>query len=295
MNSLQCQCFCTVAETMNFTQAAQKMFVTQPAISRLISSLEKEVGVKLLNRDTRHVSLTPAGEAFYHSCKKILENYDEGMVAAQLAEQGMLGRLRIGFLRDTLDDDLAWYLLNYRKQYPDVRIEMKGYSHTELINAVLNGEVDIASGGRIDSSSIEFQSIRIRKLREMAVLPHNHPLAQRESLYLHELQKEDFILMSRASSSPGHDFLTRITKDAGFIPNVVAYASYLPELLTMVASGLGVSVLSGNLEEIAKRSCAMVPLELTQPTWRRLCWLPDNGNPCLARFIDMVRASPNIQ
>lgn len=289
MNLMQLQCFCAVAETSNFTQAAQKLFVTQPAISRLISALEKEVGLQLLKRDTRHVSLTPAGEAFFHSSQRMLEDYTDGISGAKLAARGWAGKLRVGFLRDTFDSDLARLILAYRQRYPNVYVEMKGYNHTQITDAILKGAIDVAASSRLDVDAEAIQYTRIRKVQDMAILPRDHALATKESLYLSDLQKCDFILMSRSSSVPGHDFLMKAAKEAGFIPNVVAYAMFVPELLTMVASGLGVSVMSGSLAALAGESCAFVPLKLIGPSWKSVFWRSTNDNPCLVQLIEMIR------
>ena len=290
MNLMQIKCFCAVAECMNFSQAAQLLYITQPAASRLVSSLEKEVGSILLNRDTRHVSLTAAGEVFYHSCRQMIDAYELGISNTKLVEQGIVGKICIGFMRDTFEHGLVNIVQVYRKKYPDVKIEMHGYNHSDLIKGLLDKKIDIAMGGSFDNiTSDPIEYIRIRKQTQGVILPCGHPLAAKSSIALNELRNENFIIMSRISSMPGHDYILEITKKAGYIPNIVAYASHVPELLTMVASGLGITIFhTERALRIAGDYCVAVPINFIDPVWRYISWLKGNDNPCLKQLITMI-------
>ena len=100
MTLTQLESFLILAQRLNFTQAADDLFISQPALSRMISALEQEVGLQLFYRSSRSVSLTPAGRAFAQQCPRILDSYRAGVDAALLAQQGFRGDVTVGILRD---------------------------------------------------------------------------------------------------------------------------------------------------------------------------------------------------
>jgi len=293
MNLSQIECFCAVAETLSFSEAAKRLYVTQPAASRMISAMEKAVGMELLRRDTRHVALTPAGEVMLRACQTMLNNYANGIAQSKLAEQGLVGSLKFGIMRDTFESSLPGLIRPFRERHPKIRIEMEGFSHSEIYEALYDRKVDaIYAASSRGAGDGRISTLNVLKLREAAVLPSGHPLAGRDGIYLSELFKDDFIIMSRTVSTPGYDQLMRLTAEAGFSPHIVAYARYVPELLSMVASGIGVSILAESSAELAVDYVATVPLKLVKTRWKRLEWLKENDNPCLKLFLQEAEQHP---
>ena len=107
-----------LAQRLNFTQAADDLFMAQPALSRLISALEKELDLQLFYRNSRSVALTPAGTVFFKKCPKILDEYRGSVVAARLAQEGYRGSLTLGIMRDTFEPKLPTLYQRFRTAYP---------------------------------------------------------------------------------------------------------------------------------------------------------------------------------
>ena len=138
----QLECFMVLAQRLNFTQAADDLFMAQPALSRLISALEKELDLQLFYRNSRSVALTPAGTVFFKKCPKILDEYRGSVVAARLAQEGYRGSLTLGIMRDTFEPKLPTLYQRFRTAYPHVSLLIRGYSHSSLLSALERGEVD---------------------------------------------------------------------------------------------------------------------------------------------------------
>ena len=132
----QLECFMVLAQRLNFTQAADDLFMAQPALSRLISALEKELDVQLFYRNSRSVALTPAGSAFFKECPKILDEYRGSVVAARLAQEGYRGSLSLGIMRDTFEPKLSEIYQQFHTAYPQVSMMVRGYSHSNLLSAL---------------------------------------------------------------------------------------------------------------------------------------------------------------
>lgn len=286
----QLESFLVLAERLSFTQAADDLFISQPALSRMISALEQELGLQLFYRSSRSVSLTPAGRAFAQECPRILESYRAGVDAAALAQQGFRGDVTVGILRDTFDPNAVRIYQRMAEDYPKIRLSFEEHSHSDLVRAVLNGELDaIINTGDAALPGEETESIILRRDRQCAVVPVDSPLAQMRSLRMEDLREEDFVVMSRTSSLPGYGLVWKMAADAGFIPKVVAEANYVPSLLMMVACGMGVSTLTDDLEYLSRGMVSFIPLVGVPLSCHALIWRRDDQNPCLPFLQEVVR------
>lgn len=285
----QLESFVVLAQRLNFTQAADDLFISQPALSRMISTLEQEMGLQLFYRSSRSVSLTPAGRAFYKECPRILDGYRASVDAAILAQQGYRGNVNIGILRDTFDSNAVKIHRQMAEDYPKIHISFQEFSHSDLVRAVLSGELDaiINTGEALPSQDIE--SIILRRDRQCAVVPVSSPLAKMRSLRMEDLREENFVVMSRTSSLPGYGFVWKMAADAGFAPKVVAEANYVPSLLMLVACGVGVSTLTDNLEYLSQEMVSFIPLVGVPLSCHAFTWRRDNQNPSLPFLLEAVR------
>ncbi len=287
----QLECFMVLAQRLNFTQAADDLFMAQPALSRLISALEQELDVQLFYRNSRSVALTPAGTAFFKECPKILDEYRSSVVAARLAQEGYRGSLSIGIMRDTFEPKLSDLYQRFRASYPQVSLMMKGYSHSNLLSALDRGEVDaILNYIPMPGREPETASILLHKNHQCVITALDHPLASRGSIQMEEVRNEPFVVMARTASIPGHDFIWKTAADAGFAPQVVAEATHVPVLLTLVSCGIGISTLSDDMACLCQGKVAFIPLLGVPFSNVRLMWNESNQNPALPHLLDVVRS-----
>ena len=291
MTLTQLESFLVLAQRLNFTQAAEDLFISQPALSRMISALEQELGIQLFYRSSRSVSLTPAGRSFAQECPRILDSFRAGVDAAMLAQQGFRGEVSVGILRDTFDSNAVQIYQRMAEEYPKIHIAFQELSHSDLIRAFMAGELDAIINYGEPLSQEETESIVLRRDRQCAVVPLRSPLAQMHSLRMEDLRDEDFVVMSRISSLPGHGLVWKMAAEAGFVPRVAAEANYVPSLLMMVACGMGVSTLTDNLEYLAEGMVRFIPLVGVPLSFHAFTWRRDNRNPSLPFLLEVVRQS----
>lgn len=289
MTLTQLESFLVLAQRLSFTQAAEDLFISQPALSRMTSALEQELGLQLFYRSSRNVSLTPAGRAFAQECPRILEACRAGVDAAQLAQRGFRGQITVGILRDTFDASAVKLHHQMAEKYPQIHLSFQELSHSDLIRSLMAGEVDaiINTGETLPPDDVE--SIVLRRDRQCAVVPARSPLARMRSLRMEDLREENFVVMSRTSSLPGYGLVWKMAADAGFIPKVAAEANYVPSLLMMVACGIGVSTLTENLEYLSQRMVSFIPLVGVPLSCHAFSWRRDSQNPSLPFLLDVVR------
>lgn len=285
----QLESFVVLAQRLNFTQAADDLFISQPALSRMISALEQELGLQLFYRSSRSVSLTPAGRAFAQECPRILDNCRAGVDAALLAQQGYRGDVTVGILRDTFDASAVRIHQRMAEEYPKIHLTFQEYSHSDLVRSLLAGELDAIINTGEALSSEDTDSIVLRRDRQCAVVPTGSPLASMRSLRMEDLRDENFVVMSRTSSLPGYGLVWKMAADAGFMPKVAAEANYVPSLLMLVACGVGVSTLTDNLEYLSQEMVSFIPLVGVPLSCHSFTWSRDNQNPSLPFLLELVR------
>lgn len=284
MTIFQLECFCALADSLNFTQTANTMFITQPALSRAISSLEQELQLTLLQRTTHSVTLTPAGKIFSSECQKLLKDLQRVSERARSAQTGQIGSVRIGFQRDNFETYIADFVNLFRHSHSDIALELLPFSVNELNNALQEKTADaVISGGPPANESI--RSLMIANLPECVALPLDHPLADREVLDMRELKNEKFIAMSRSISCSGFESIIHKSLVAGFEAQIVAQVELLPTLMTLVACGQGISILHRDMLARSNGRIAFVPLRSVSYFRRFLMWDINNDNPCLKPLI----------
>ena len=285
----QLECFSVLAQRLNFTQAADDLFMSQPALSRTISAREGELGVRLFDRNSRSVALTPAGRAFYQESPSILRSFRNSVNAALTAQQGYRGELFIGILRDLFDPETVRLFRAMAERYPEVRLTLREYNHSELMRGLLQGETDAVVNFGADLPAEGAESLLLRTDRQCAVVAADSPLAGRTSLRMEELRDLPFVAMSRTSSMPGYGMLWRMASEAGFAPNIVAEAELVPTLLMLVACGVGVSTLQEGAASMAQEMVRFIPLVGVAMTAQRLVWPRESRNPSLPFLIETAR------
>ncbi len=291
MTFFQLECFMVLAQRLNFTQAAAELFIAQPALSRIISSLERELKVQLFERTPRSVTLTPAGKAFLSQCPTVLESYRNCVSAAHLAQKGLNGSLTLGILRDNFEPCLPQLFKTFHNHFPQIALSLRGYSHSGLLAAFEFGEVDaILNYLQIPAAAENEELIVLHRNRQCVITALDHPLAQRSSLRMAELKDEPFVVMTRTDSTPGHDFIWQIAAEAGFTPQIVEEATHIPILITLVACGVGISTLTEDLKYLAQGKVAFIPLLGVPLSNLVFTWHSNHTNPALPHLIQTVRS-----
>src|SRR5579883_1058759 len=189
--------FVAVAEELHFGRAAARLHIAQPPLSQQIRRLEEILGHALFLRTSRDVQLTAAGEELLERARHTLRKMDADISAVRKIGRGEAGALTVGFIGSGMLTALPKMLGRYRRQYPQVDLQLRELYTEGLIDSLLNGTVDVGflrAGGSVEGLRIE------ALLAEpfVAVLPRRHSLAKQKTVAVKSLQHEPFVLFARA-------------------------------------------------------------------------------------------------
>lgn len=247
--------FLKVVEVGSFTKAAELLGYTQPALSQMIASLERELSIRLLYRSRYGVRLTPEGERLFPSIQSSVLQYEAMRRTAEGVRGLDSGIVRIGTISSVSCHWLPGIIRAFWQEHPNIQIVLHQGDYTSIPEWVRTGEVDF---GFVNPDAVKGMETTIIKADSFyAVLPKSHPLAARESLTLEELASEPLLLLEEgAYSEPLEAFRAR-----GITPDIKLRVHDDYSILSMVEQGLGVSILT---ELVLRKTCyevAAVPIE----------------------------------
>lgn len=225
--------FLAVARNQSFSKAAEELFVTQPILTRCIQNLEKELGVQLIQRSTKHFALTEAGQILLTQGNRILQQHQD--IYRQMADiaGGQAGELRISGPGVLLDMYFPRLVTRYRKDHPGVRITIRERGSLTVVQDVLEGTADIGLVMLPLADGNDLEIIPIVK-DEIHVLVHReHPLAKEKSVHIRQLEGQDIITYNQ-STTLYHAF-EKLCRQEGFSP-VIAYQSMMPGFILDILS-----------------------------------------------------------
>jgi DNA-binding transcriptional LysR family regulator len=246
--------FVVTAEEGHVTRAAERLGMRQPPLTRLLRGLEAELGGPLLHRLPRGVRPTAAGLALLEEARAVLARADGVAEVVHRAARGEAGRLAVGFTSSAaLHPFVPAALRSFREAFPDVRMELDEAGTTELIEAVLLGRLDAAF---VRSPVGTVAGLRVEPVLDepmLLALPDGHRLALPDGppLPLSDLAGEAFVLYRRRSGPGLYDAILAACRGAGFAPRIVQEAPRLPATLSLVAAGLGISVVPASMRRLA--------------------------------------------
>jgi DNA-binding transcriptional LysR family regulator len=278
--------FVAVAEELNFTHAAARLRVAQPALSSQIKDLEQEIEVDLFHRGRRGVQLTRAGKAFYTRARSILAQAADAAQEARNASGTMTGSLVIGFPSGLHLSFLAPVIAAYRQAQPKVAFEFFHGVNAVQLKALREGRVDVGFfmlPAALDGCAHQV----IWRVPFKVVLPARHPLAKRSHFELGDLRGEDFVFCTREARPEFYDEFFRQCANAGFRPRVVKeVGGYPTNMLGLVSVGAGISVLPHfqGVEQIK----GIVWRTLSKPrlwTDGALVWRHPPSSPVVEQFV----------
>jgi DNA-binding transcriptional LysR family regulator len=242
MEIRQLQQFVTLAETLSFRAAAERLHISQPPLSVSIRKLEQEIGAPLFERTTHAVNLTKAGESVLELARHILFNAAELPKLARLTNFGLEGELKIGFVGSAKYSLLQRILIPFKQRYPGVSFRFHEDSNHGILRALEKNDINIGII-RTPLSVPSHLSYEIAEYHEFLVaLPTAHPLAARDTLSLDDLRHEPIINYT-ASAVPGlHALVSRLFEDAGITPNLTQEAVQVETVVFLVSIGMGIAL-----------------------------------------------------
>jgi DNA-binding transcriptional LysR family regulator len=243
MELRQIRSFLSVAETLHFGRTAELIHLSQPALSLQIRALEEEVGVRLFERDRRKTTLTAAGLTFRDDAAGVVSQLDQAIRRARLAANGKLGLLRIGFISTAGREIVPNVVRQFRELNPEVEFSLRNILTAEQVQMLEAGSLDIGFLRLPIGGHSALEVVTVHREPFVLVLPSSHALAKRKRVRLREVAGQDFVMYERAHAPGFHDLIFGILRDAGIVPNVSQTAGEIPTLISLVDSGMGITIL----------------------------------------------------
>ncbi|MES4612447.1 MAG: LysR family transcriptional regulator [Ewingella sp.] len=288
--------FVTVVEEGSISRAAERLFIQQPPLSRLLQGLEQDFGVPLLVRQPRGVVATDAGSVLLQEARALLSRADQLEAAMQRAAQGKQGSITVGFTSSSaLHSFVPEVLRRYREIYPTVSTQLEEAGSTELLQGVLAQRIDLAFVRMPVHGMPELKVERVLQEPMLVALPAGHRLAtlpRDEPISLKLLANEPFVLYRRPAGQGLYDAILAACFRAGFSPQIVQEAPRLTSCLSLVGAGLGVSIVPESITRLGGEGMVFLPLvpqaQLSAPLY--LARREDSGSSAIINtFCELLR------
>lgn len=281
--------FVTVAEELNFSKAAIKLFTAQPSLSQQIKDLEEEIGVRLFNRTKRKVELTEEGVVFLQEARLTLAQAEKAITMARQVAQAKQQRLIIGFVPVAEMKVFPCVIPSFRIQYPDLHIELKSLNNQEQMDMLRQGQLDL-SFTRSNIQDDEIESLFVLREPLKLLLPKNHPLAKYERIPVQALDNLDFIITNPTQSLTLHNLILDYAKENNIHLNIVQHADNILLNINLVNIGMGCSILPAYITPIGQDNVISRPLDIELPSIDLYAsYRKGNSSPVLKAFVDLLK------
>ncbi len=279
--------FITVAEELNFSRAAERLMMAQPPLSQEIRKLEEELGVQLLHRTKRMVELTDAGKIFLEGARQTLLQVDRTIKETQLADEGKIGHLIIGFVDST--ETVIDILKTFRERFPKIQLILREMTTDQQIKALYEKQIHIGFIRSKQNNEILVSEVCSEECLKL-VLHEEHPLVSLRNISIKSLVDEPFILFPRHFGTNFYDLIISYFWEHGVSLNIVQEAIQMQTIVNLVATGMGISVVPSSVESY-KKSCVMYKdiQENTPKINLYVGWRQDEKSVVLENFLTVVR------
>lgn len=290
--------FVAVGEEQHYGRAARSLRVAQPALSRQIQDLEKELGFELFERLPRGVKLSAAGKLFLEDARRILQEVSEAGIRAGRVARGRSGTLRVGFTensswRGVVPDSFR----RFREQQPDAELQLQPEASLAQIDAIRSGRLDAGFVNFMPRSDPELDQILVARQHVELAAPQGHPLTRLRTLRLRDLTEAPFIWFPRRANPAFYDQMMRECYRGGLkAPRIVQEGVNEPTILSLVSTGMGVGWVLATARWRCPESVVILPVvDLKMPLTLALVWRKDNTSALLANFIADARRLPEVR
>lgn len=259
MDLRQFQYAVAVADELHFGRAAERLHVAQPSLSRQIRDLERDLGVDLFTRTSRHVELTPAGAAFVGAARRAIAVAAETRESAIAAANGVQGRVVLGFVASAAVEILPRLVAAHRAARPLVRLALHEMTTEEQIEGLVSGDIDVGLSRDLEPTpGLRVQTIRREPL--IVAVPSDHPLQHRRRVSVADLAGSAFVTLPRQRVPRAWDRLLLLAQAAQVRPSYVQEANQFVTLLALVAAGLGVAIVPASVRTLRHKGVHYVRL-----------------------------------
>ncbi len=285
----QLRYFITLAETLHFGRAAAQLHVTQPPLSRQIAALEKELGVRLIDRHSRRAQLTPAGEQFLIDARAVLAGLDQARRNARAAGSGAIGQLTIGFMMHAAYGSLPVLTRKFMAAHPGVQLHLRETLPSDLLAGVIDGQFDAAIGFSPGTLRGIGNAVLHREALCLAV-PADHPLAGKDMIYPADLLDEPLVVSPEAITPALRQAIAAFLARAGGEPVIRLETQLQQTIVSLVAETIGVALVPQSLQRLGMAGVRFLPLDDAPVIEQVLIWRLGASNPALPHLLDTAGA-----
>jgi DNA-binding transcriptional LysR family regulator len=287
--------FTAVVQWKGYREASRRLHVAQPAISRTVSDLEEELGLKLFSRVKRVAQLTPEGDAFYAEAVRTLTQAELAINTARRAATGEIGRLSIGFLGSATYVFLPELVRTFKAQHPDINLTLRELTPLQQEVAFEKGQIDIGLTRALTTEQSKmFSSRHLYYDPMMAVLPASKVIKTKR-VCISDLANERFVLFHREGAPPLFDTIVGMCNEAGFSPRVQCEPSMMQTVLSIVEAEQGISIVPACVRNLRSHGIRFYRL---QPDEVRVelvaAWKKETPSVALRAFLDLIDAKASL-
>ena len=281
--------FVVLAGELHFRKASERLFLSQPALSKKIQRLEEKLKGALFVRSRRKVALTDAGKRFLPKAAKLLQDAEDAFRETQAAFEGRAGTLRIGFGIASVSEILPRTILRFRKLYPEVELQMREMPSPSQVSSLVESRLD-AGILRMPVANRKLISVPLFSEHLVLATPAHAPYQWKKGI--NGLRNSGFIFVSPLVSETFHDRVLSLCLRAGFTPRVVQEANEILTILHLVRAGVGVSLVPRSALRLKVPGVRFHELGWKEPLWRiGMAWNRNSEKlPLISQLVKVVQA-----
>lgn len=289
MNHKQIKGFLELSKTLNFSKTARQLYMSQPAFSRMIDSLEKELGVKLIQRDKVNPKLTPAGQVVLRHFIRMNDEYNSLMEDVKNCGEKRES-LKLGILEDGIRTSNTGKLIRtFVEQHPEIDFDFVNTTESAAFDQIRDGELDC--GILVHFPGI-YQEVLTGTViswdHDCVFMNRNNPLAKKEQLSVSDLKTEGFVVVDESQSRFGFNRTMGLCLQYGFAPHIAKSVSSVTTALLEVDMNYGIMILHNSMEEIAGPETVAIPLTGEPDLPIRCIQRKDSTNPAMEKFREYI-------
>ena len=281
--------FLAVAEDLHFRKAAERLYISQPGLSKQIKEMELGMGVQLFERTNRKVALTKAGAFLQEELTRHAKTLDRTIHHAKLLHEGLVGDLRLGYVGSAMQNIIPELLISFREQHPNIVFSLKEMDNQRQIEQLISFDLDVGFV-RLEKVPKGLEVYEVLREPFCLVLPASHPVDSHTFESMAQLKEESFILFDPKYSPSYFEKVMQIFEDCSFTPVVTHNTIHSTSIYKLVENHFGISIVPKSLrsEEIA--GVKFIELDrIPQRTALSAVWSVNNRNPVIFDFLDRVR------
>lgn len=283
--------FIAVAEELNFNRAAERLHITQPALSRQIQQLEEAIPAVLLERNSKRVALTEAGKSFYEHGLRILEQLQQAADESRMLSLGQRGNLSVGIFGSAILDLIPQVLHRFTSVYPNVNVSLHPMDKDAQIQALRERRLTIGFNRLVPAEpDIEQELVRTEPL--IIALPVTHPMAKRREIDLGDVLDQPLILYPRGVRGSLMVQVRKLFSEYGAIPVVAQEVTDVTTSIALVAAGAGMSIVPNAAKNLRLPGVVYRSLKSRGDSSIELICMYRKGDnsPVLLAFLQAIRA-----